>query len=110
MKKNETLHSMLTHIGQNAARPEEIDLWPSIQARLAAGNYRTQHGERTMQTNPVRKTYFRAAVIGALTILLALGLLLGLPQSRAWAQGIMHFSTEGEQFHARRYNHPAQMG
>lgn len=93
MQKNETLHSMLTHIGQNAARPEEIDLWPSIQARLAVGNDRSQPGEFTMQTNPVRKTTFRVAVIGALTILLTLGILLGLPQGRAWAQTLFRFFT-----------------
>jgi hypothetical protein len=91
MKKNETLHSMLTHLAQDATLPKKINLWPSIQTRLAAGNDRSQHGEYPMQTNPVRKPAFRAALAGALTILLAVALLLGLPQSRAWAQNLWRF-------------------
>lgn len=46
-----------------------------------------------MQTNPVRKKTYRFAAIGALTILLTLGILLGLPQGRAWAQNLFRFFT-----------------
>lgn len=91
MKKNKTLHSMLTHLAQDAALPEEIELWPSIQTRLAAGNQRSQQGKRSMQTNPVRKPSYSAIFVGALTILLAAGLLFGLPQGRAWAQSLWRF-------------------
>jgi hypothetical protein len=55
MQKNETLQFDADPHRAKRGPTGEIDLWPSIQARLAVGNDRSQPGEFTMQTNPVRK-------------------------------------------------------
>jgi hypothetical protein len=40
-KKNPTIQSILQRLGEDAARPGEIDLWPAIQARAQANQARS---------------------------------------------------------------------
>lgn len=91
MNKNATLQSILSHLAQNAALPSEIDLWPTIRARLAAGKTFSQAKEPEMKAKHSNFQPNRAVFIGALTLLLALGLIFVLPQGRAWANNILRF-------------------
>lgn len=91
MKKNATLESMLAHLAQDAALPSEIDLWPTIQARLAAGKTFSQAKELKMKAKHSNFQPNRAVFIGALTLLLALGMIFVLPQGRVWANNILLF-------------------
>ena len=96
MKKNSILQSMLTHLAQDAALPSEIDLWPTIQARLAEGKSFSQTEEPEMKASTTNSKRYRAAFIGALTLLLALGMIFILPQGRAWANNILRFFTPSQ--------------
>ena len=91
MKKNTTLHSMLSHIARDAARPSEIDLWPAIQVSLAAGPTYSHAKELKMKANTSNIKVYRAAFIGVLILLLSLGMIFVLPQGRAWANTILRF-------------------
>jgi hypothetical protein len=96
MNKNDTLQSILSHLAQNAALPSEINLWPTIQARLSARKTFMQAKESEMKASTSNSKRFRAAFIGALTLLLALGMIFVLPQGRAWAANILRFFTPSE--------------
>lgn len=87
---------MLTHLAQDAALPSEIDLWPTIRARLAAGKTFSQAKEPEMKSSTSNSKRFRAAFIGAITLLLALSLFFALPQGRAWANNILRFFTPSQ--------------
>ncbi len=93
MKKNSILQSMLTHLAEDAALPGEIDLWPTIQARLAAGKTISQIREPEMNTKHGKIMSYRLAAVGVLTLLLAFGIYLVVPQGRVWAQNILRFFT-----------------
>jgi hypothetical protein len=96
MKKNLILQSMLTHLAQDAAHPSEIDLWPTIQARLAERKTFSQTEEPEMKASTTNLKRYRAAFIGALFLLLALGMIFILPQGRAWANNILRFFTPSQ--------------
>ena len=96
MKKNSILQSMLIHLAQDAALPSDIDLWPTIQARLAEGKTFSKTEEPEMKASTTNLKRFRAALIGALTLLLALGMIFILPQGRAWANNILRFFTPSQ--------------
>ncbi len=49
-----------------------------------------------MKSSATNSKRFRAAFIGALTLLLALGMIFVLPQGRAWANNILRFFTRSE--------------
>ena len=91
MDKNQTLKSILTHLAEDAALPNEIDLWPSIQVHLMTEKYTQQKRKPEMNTNKNKRLRFAAA--GVLALILALVMLFSLPQGRAWAQNILRFFT-----------------
>ncbi len=91
MKKNPALQSMLIHLAEEAALPNEIDLWPTIQVCLAEENIFSKQRKPEMNVNHTHKKRFRALAATMLTLLLVLGALFGLPQSRVWAQNILQF-------------------
>lgn len=96
---------MLIHLAQDAVLPSEIDLWPTIQARLAEGKTFSQTEEPEMKASTTNLKRYRAAFIGALTLLLALGMIFILPQGRAWANNILRFFTP---FQSNTFSLPIQ--
>ncbi len=90
MKKNPVLHSMLNHLAQKAALPGEIDLWPEIQVRLAAGKPFSQPRKPDMNHISAKNKRYWAAAFGALALVLAMALLFALPEGRALADAIRH--------------------
>ena len=105
MKKNSILQSMLIHLAQDAVLPSEIDLWPTIRARLAEGKTFSQTEEPEMKASTIHLKRYRAALIGALTLLLALGMIFILPQGRAWANNLLRFFTPSQ---GNTFNLPPQ--
>ncbi len=91
MKKNTTIQSILTHLAQDAALPNEIDIWPTLQARLAKEENILQAKKSKMNTRPLGSNHNLAAIIGALVLLLALGMIFALPQGRVWAKNVLRF-------------------
>ncbi len=96
MEKNLTLQSVLVHLAEEAALPSEINLWPSIQVHLAARKPTSQHRGPIMNTHFVKNKRYTVFVLVSLALLLALGVLLGLPQGRAWAQSLLRFFTRSQ--------------
>lgn len=85
MKKNVTLKSLLTHLAQDAAMPNEIDLWPTIRAHLLAEPTVQQGGNRHTTSS---HRLLRLA-LAALAIIAFAGLTLFTPQGRALAQEVL---------------------
>lgn len=91
MKKNTILQVMLIHLAQDAANSSEIDLWPTIQARIVAEKNTLQAKKLKINMNSLNSNRSNAIKVGALTLLLLLGMIFVLPQSRAWAKNILQF-------------------
>lgn len=91
MKKNTTIQSILTHLAQDAALPNEIDIWPTLQARLAKEQNILQAKKSKMNTRRLDSNHNLAAITGALVLLLALGMIFVLPQGRVWAKNVLRF-------------------
>lgn len=87
---------MLTHLAQNAALPNEIDLWPAIRSHLSTdGAYTRAQEDEPRSKNQVSNRH-RLIKISALIIIMFMGVVLTLPQGRALAQIILRFFTPAQ--------------
>lgn len=82
---------MLNHLAEDAALPSEINLWPTIQVRLAMEKQFSQIREPKMNANIEKTKRYRLGAIGVLTLILVFGIILALPQGQAWAQSLLQF-------------------
>jgi hypothetical protein len=96
MKPNPTFHSILNHLAEQAVLPDRVDLWPSIQVRLAASSNFSHARKPFMNINQFQDRRFRLVAITALIGLIVLGLLFATPQGQALAQNIMRYFTHSE--------------
>ena len=90
-QKNSILQSMLLHLAEEAAPPREIDLWPTVRARLAQSKTCARYKEPSMKTNFARSR--RVYLAAALLFLLAVLLFVATPQGKAFAQSVLRFFT-----------------
>ncbi len=93
MQKDQTLHSILSAIAEEAAPTRDMDLWPTVRAHLLQGKNLEGQMEIPMKSNLARKSPLRLVTTSVLLLLLALGLLFSLSQGQAWAQNILRFFT-----------------
>lgn len=91
--QNRAIHSILTHLAEEAKPPDQINLWPSIHSAMLESNLRSQPRISPMNTYPARTRQLRFALAVSLTLLIALTLLFASPQGRAWAREFLHFFT-----------------
>jgi hypothetical protein len=96
MDKNSTLQSILNHLAQDAAHPSEIDLWPTIQTRLAGGKAFSQANAPKIKLIAFSSKHNRVVFICALTLFIALGMIIILPVGQAWANNILRFFTPSQ--------------
>lgn len=97
---------ILSHMAEQAAPGNEINLWPAIQSRFEADplapasvqTHATTHQPKgsPMNTHLFPSSRLRTAALIVIAILLAGGLFLLTPQGQAWAQSILRFFTRQE--------------
>jgi len=92
---------ILSHMAEQAAPSNEINLWPAIQSRFMAdpltpASVQTRATSQQFKGSPMNMHFFpsrrlRTAALVMIAILLACGLFLLTPQGQAWAQSLLRF-------------------
>src|SRR5215207_1955045 len=86
---HDNLNSVLSDLAENARPAAEIDLWPSLKKYLATSGGQSKQGNSIMNHAPVSR---RAAFV-ALSMLVALAILLFTPQGQSFAQELLNYFT-----------------
>jgi hypothetical protein len=93
---------ILSHMAEQAAPSQEINLWPALQSRFEndpsfqarAANHRLKGTQMNTHLSPSSR--LRPAALVAVAILVAFGLFFLTPQGKAFAQQILQFFTRQE--------------
>ncbi len=85
----DNLNSILSDLAENAKPAAQIDLWPGLKKSLAARNGQSKQGKSILNQTPV----LRRAAFAALTVLVALAILLVTPRGQAFSQALLKYFT-----------------
>lgn len=86
---------ILSHMAEKAAPIDGINLWPKLQTRFQTSVSTRKRGSH-MNTRITFSRRLRHAAYIAAALVVTVGLILAVPQGRAWAQSVLHFFIHAE--------------
>jgi hypothetical protein len=91
--KNETIHSILTEIAEEAVPPADINLWERLRYRLETSESHFSKGETLMNPNYAKRPMVLRAVLASVAAVSIFIFFLFTPTGQALAQSILQFFT-----------------